>query len=250
MSQYESLLVEDKGDGVVLFTINRPHKRNALNATVVRELQDAFIRFDEDRSTRVAVLTSAGNEAFSAGADLHEFPELWRCIPTVGFQTDKPIIGAVSGWCVGGALVLAMMTDLLVASESSKFYYPEAKVGFTGGIISGLAARIPHHVAMEVILLCRTLEARRAFDIGFVNEITPVGEQVDAALKMAHELAKMSPMVLATLKRFVNEEVLSKGPSEQMARTMRQLKMIEDSADYREGMTAFKEKRQPVYTGN
>ena len=123
-------------------------------------------------------------------------------------------------------------------------------MGFTGGIISGLAARIPHHVAMEVILLCRTLEARRAFDIGFVNEITPVGEQVDAALKMAHELAKMSPMVLATLKRFVNEEVLSKGPSEQMAHTMRQLKMIEESADYREGMAAFKEKRQPVYTGN
>ncbi|MPM58074.1 1,4-dihydroxy-2-naphthoyl-CoA synthase [bioreactor metagenome] len=249
MSQYESLLVEPQGNGVVLFTINRPQKKNALNATVVRELQDAFIRFDADESTRVAVLTGAGNDAFSAGADLHEFPELWRCIPTVGFQTDKPIIGAVSGWCIGGALVLAMMADLLVASESAKFNYPEAKVGFTGGIISGLAGRIPHHAAMEVILLCRTLEARRAYDLGFVNEITPVGEQVSAALKMAQELAVMSPMVLATLKRFVNNDVLNKGPSEQMARTLRQLKALEDSADYREGMTAFKEKRQPVYTG-
>lgn len=249
MPQYECLLVEDKGDGVVLFTINRPQKKNALNATVVRELQDAFIAFDADRRTRVAVLTGAGNDAFSAGADLHEFPELWRCIPTVGFQTDKPIIGAVSGWCIGGALVLAMMVDLLVASESAKFNYPEAKVGFTGGIITGLAGRIPHHVAMEVILLCRTLEAQRAYNVGFVNEVVPVGEQVNAAIKMAHELAKMSPMVLATLKRFVNNDVLNKGPSEQMARTMRQLKALEESADYREGMTAFKEKRQPVYTG-
>ena len=249
MSAYECLLVEDKGDGVVLFTINRPQKKNALNATVVRELQHAFIAFDEDPHTRVAVLTGAGNDAFSAGADLHEFPELWRSIPTVGFQTDKPIIGAVSGWYIGGALVLAMMTDLLVASESAKFNYPEAKVGFTGGIIAGLAGRMPHHAAMDLILLCRTLEARRAYDLGFVNEVTPVGEQVNVALQMAHELAKMSPMVLATLKRFVNTEVLKSGPSEQMARTLRQLKDLEESSDYREGMTAFKEKRQPVYTG-
>ena len=142
-----------------------------------------------------------------------------------------------------------MMTDLLVASESAKFNYPEAKVGFTGGIIAGLAGRMPHHAAMDLILLCRTLEARRAYDLGFVNEVTPVGEQVNVALQMAHELAKMSPMVLATLKRFVNTEVLKSGPSEQMARTLRQLKDLEESSDYREGMTAFKEKRQPVFTG-
>ncbi|MGO3133232.1 MAG: enoyl-CoA hydratase/isomerase family protein [Alcaligenes sp.] len=247
MSDYQCILVENHDDGVSIFTINRPDRRNALSATVVKELQQAFLAFDEDPSRRVAVLAGAGNDAFSAGADVNEWPELWRAIPTVGFETDKPIIAAVSGWCVGGALVMAMMTDLLVASESAKFSYPEAKLGFTGGIISGLASRIPHHAAMEVILLCRTLEARRAYDLGFANEIVPVGEHVQAAVRMAQDLAKMSPRVLQTLKRFINNEVLTRGPSEQMARTMRQLKDIEDSYDAKEGMTAFKEKRAPVY---
>ena len=76
---------------------------------MVKELQQAFLAFDEDPTRRVAVLTGAGNDAFSAGADINEWPELWRAIPTVGFETDKPIIAAVSGWCVGGALVMAMM---------------------------------------------------------------------------------------------------------------------------------------------
>jgi enoyl-CoA hydratase len=98
-----------------------------------------------------------------------------------------------------------------------------------------------------VILLCRTLEARRAYDLGFANEVVPVGEQVQAAVRMAQDLAKMSPRVLQTLKRFINNEVLTRGPSEQMARTMRHLKAIEDSYDAKEGMNAFKEKRAPVY---
>ncbi len=249
MSKYETILVDNHDDGVSVITINRPDRRNALSATVVRELQIAFKEFDQDESRHVAVLTGSGDGAFSAGADINEWPELWRGIPTLGFNTDKPIIGAVSGWCVGGALVIAMMTDLLVASESAKFSYPEAKLGFTGGVISGLAARIPHHVAMEVILLCRTLEAQRAYDLGFVNEVVPVGQQVEAAVKMAQELAKMSPMVLRTLKRFINKEVLSSGPSETMWRTMVQLKEIEESADAKEGIAAFKEKRAPEYTG-
>lgn len=248
MSKYETILVDNHDDGVTVVTINRPERRNALSATVVKELQKAFIEFDQDDSRKVAVITG-DDKAFSAGADIDEWPELWRGIPTLGFDTDKPIIGAVSGWCVGGALVLATMTDLLVASESAKFSYPEAKLGFTGGVISGLAARIPHHAAMEVILLCRTLEAQRAYELGFVNEVVPVGEQVDAAVKMAQELAQMAPMVLRTLKRFINKEVLKSGPSEQMWRTMVQLKAIEESHDTKEGLQAFKEKRAPKYIG-
>ena len=101
------------------------------------------------------MITGAGNDAFSGGADTGNFPELWRCIPTVGFQTEKPIISAIAGWCVGGALVLSMMCDMTVAAENTKFAYPEARMGFTGGLIAGLASRIPHKVAMEMILLCR-----------------------------------------------------------------------------------------------
>jgi len=249
MSQYQCIKVDNFDDGVTLFTLNRPERRNALSNTLIKELQQAFEAFDADDSRKVAVLTGAGDDAFSAGADINEWPELWRGIPTVGIQTDKPIIAAVSGWCVGGALVMTMMADLLVASESAKFSYPEAKLGFTGGIISSLAARIPHHAAMEVILLCRTLGAQRAYDLGFVNQVVPVGKQVETALEMARELAAMAPMVLRSLKRFITKEILVSGPSERMARQLKELKAIEDSEDSREGFAAFKEKRKPVYKG-
>jgi len=248
MTDYQTILVSRDDDGVLLIKLNRPQRKNALSATLVRELQDAFVAFDADDQCRVAVLTSGSDDVFSAGADVDEWPtELWRCMPNLGFRTEKPIIAAVSGWCVGGALTIVMLADVLVASESAKFLYPEGKLGFTGGMVAGLAGRIPHHAAMDVILLGRALEARRAHDLGFVNEVAPVGGQVEAAMRLARDLAKMSPMVLKTIKRFVNDHVLVKGPSEHMVQTMRELKEVEQSADFKEGMAAFKEKRQAVY---
>ncbi len=248
MSSYEFIQVENKDNGVSIITMNRPDKKNALNKKLIEELHDAFISFDEDDSRRVAVLTGAG-ETFSAGADLKDMPELWRGIPTVGIQTQKPVIAAVSGWCIGGALVMAMMADLIVAADSAKFYYPEAKVGFTGGIISGLVNRLPYHVAMEVILLCRTLDAQRAHQLGFVNEVVAAGKHVEAAVAMADELATMAPLVHRTLKSFINDEVVQRGPSEQMARTLYKLSMLDHSHDKNEGFTAFREKREPVFIG-
>lgn len=248
MSSYEFIQVENKDNGVSIITMNRPDKKNALNKKLIEELHDAFISFDEDDSRRVAVLTGAG-ETFSAGADLKDMPELWRGIPTVGIQTQKPVIAAVSGWCIGGALVMAMMADLIVAADSARFYYPEAKVGFTGGIISGLVNRLPYHVAMEVILLCRTLDAQRAHQLGFVNEVVAAGKHVEAAVAMADELATMAPLVHRTLKSFINDEVVQRGPSEQMARTLYKLSMLDQSHDKNEGFTAFREKREPVFIG-
>src|SRR5947207_11202089 len=128
---------------VSVISINRPEKLNAINKAVAVELQQAFAAFDRS-AQRVAILTGVGGRNFSAGADVTDLPELWRCIPTVGIQTEKPVIAATSGWVVGGAMVMTMMADLCISSESTKFYYPEAKLGFTGGIISGLAGRIPH----------------------------------------------------------------------------------------------------------
>src|SRR5690606_22875179 len=145
-----NVLIE-KHDSVTLFTLNRPDKRNAICKDTALELQAAFAEFDASPQ-RVAIITGAGNDAFSAGADLSNLPELWRCIPTVGIQTDKPIIAATAGWVVGGSLVLHLMCDLAIAAENSKFSYPEAKLGFTGGMIAGLAGRIAHKVAMDVIL--------------------------------------------------------------------------------------------------
>jgi enoyl-CoA hydratase len=240
--------VEHQDNGVSLIAINRPERKNAICADTALQLQSAFAEFDRS-AQRVAVITGTGNEAFSSGADVTKLPELWRCIPGVGIQTEKPIIAAVGGWCVGGALVLTMMCDLMVAAENAKFSYPEAKLGFTGGLIAGLAARIPHKVAMEMILLCRTLDAQRAYSVGLVNEVVATGQQVASALAMAGEIATFSPKVLATLKRFVNRDVLAKGPSEHMAMTMAALAEVRDSDDGREGVLAFKEKRRPRFTG-
>jgi enoyl-CoA hydratase/carnithine racemase len=245
----QKVQVENNADGTTLITINRPERRNAICAETALLLQKAFLDFERSGTQKAAVLTGAGNEAFSAGADTGNLPELWRCIPTVGFETNKPIISAVGGWCVGGALVLSMMCDLTVAAENARFSYPEARLGFTGGLIAGLAARIPHKVAMEMMLLCRILDPQRAYNIGLVNEVVPTGLQVQAALKMAREMTEFSPLVLKTLKRFVTEGVLAQGPSEQSGRAQRALHEVKESEDADEARSAVKEKRKAVYKG-
>ena len=245
----QKVQVENNADGTTLITINRPERRNAICAETALLLQKAFLDFERSGTQKAAVLTGAGNEAFSAGADTGNLPELWRCIPTVGFETNKPIISAVGGWCVGGALVLSMMCDLTVAAENARFSYPEARLGFTGGLIAGLAARIPHKVAMEMMLLCRILDPQRAYNIGLVNEVVPTGQQVQTALKMAREMAEFSPLVLKTLKRFVTEGVLAQGPSERSGRAQRALHEVKESEDADEARSAVKEKRKAVYKG-
>ena len=180
----DMVLLTHHDDGTTLITINRPERRNAICAQTAIELQQAFAEFDHS-TQKVAVVTGSGDAAFSSGADVSSLPELWRCIPTLGITTEKPVIAAVAGHCVGGALVMTMMCDLLVAADNAKFSYPEAALGFTGGLIASLAARIPHKVAMEMLLLCRTLDARRAYEVGFANEVVPVGQQVIRALALA-----------------------------------------------------------------
>jgi enoyl-CoA hydratase len=244
----EMVLVDNHDDGSTVITINRPQRRNAICAQTAVELQQAFAAFDASEQ-KVAIVTGSGDAAFSAGADVTNLPELWRCIPTVGITTEKPVIAAVAGHCVGGALVLTMMCDLMVAADNTTFSYPEAALGFTGGMIASLAARIPHKVAMEMLLLCRSLNAQRAYEVGLVNEIVPVGRQVERAREMAREMAVFSPLVLRTLKRFVTEGVLPQGPSERMARAQRDLLVVRDSADAVEARQAFREKRKPRFTG-
>ncbi|GAA4405944.1 crotonase [Advenella faeciporci] len=243
-----SVVKIEQFEKVTLFTINRPEKHNAICKETALSLQQGFEEFDLS-DQRVAVITGAGEKAFSAGADVTNLPELWRCIPTVGIQTEKPIIAATAGWVVGGSMVLHMMCDLAIAADNTRFSYPEAKLGFTGGMIAGLAARIPHKIAMDVILCGEILDAQRAYAAGLVNQVVPLGQQVDVALEKARKLSKASPLVLKTLKRFVTRDVLPQGPSELMARTIRELNIVRESDDQKEGIRAFKEKREPVYSG-
>ncbi|MBN8902918.1 MAG: enoyl-CoA hydratase/isomerase family protein, partial [Rhodospirillales bacterium] len=184
----------------------------------------------------------------ATGADVSDLPELWRAIPNVGFHTEKPIIAATTGWVVGGGIVMVMMCDLMVSTESTTFYYPEAKLGTTAGGISSLVGRMPHKLAMEVMLLGSKVPARRAYEVGFVNRVVPNGQHEAEALEMAQELVDSAPLVLAALKRLVNQ-VMPVGPVEQMVGTSRLLTHVRQSEDLQEGIAAFKEKRKPRFRG-
>lgn len=241
------VVVEERGP-VSIISIDRPEKLNAINKAVAIELQEAFAAFDHSPQ-RVAILAGRGGRAFSSGADVTDLPELWRCVPTVGITTDKPIIAAVAGWCIGGGLVMAMMCDLLVAAENARFSYPEGKVGITGGMIAGLAARIPHKVAMEIMLLGEPIDASRAYQVGLANRIVTNGTEIDEAVALAQKIVDLAPLALATMKRFVNGHVLPKGPAELAAKFGAELAAVRNSSDAAEGVRAFRERRKPRYEG-
>ncbi len=238
--------VEQRG-AISIIRINRPDKLNAISSDVALELQVAFEDFERS-DQRVAVLSSVGARAFSAGADIHDLPDLWRAVPGLGCKLSKPVIAAVSGWCVGGALVMAMMCDLLVATEDAVFSYPEARLGLTFGLIASLVTRMPHKMAMEVMLLGRHLSASRAYDVGFANEVVANGTHEAAALAMAEELLGSAPLVIAALKQLVND-VLPTGPVERMLATSQALAAVRESEDFAEGAQAFAEKRSPRFQG-
>jgi enoyl-CoA hydratase len=239
--------VEERGP-ISIIRINRPEKMNAISAAVAVELQRAFQAFDAAPEQRVAILSAAGDRAFTAGADVTDLPELWRAIPGVGFQTDKPIIAATSGWCVGGGIVLVMMCDLMVSTESTIFYYPEAKLGVTGGMICSLVSRMPHKLAMEMMLLCSKISAQRAYEVGFVNRVVPNGTHEAEALAMAEQMLDSAPLVMGTLKRLA-AEVLPVGPVERMVAVSQTLGRVRASEDLQEGIRAHKERRKPVFRG-
>jgi enoyl-CoA hydratase/carnithine racemase len=247
----DDVVLYESNDRIATITINRPEKMNALSESVVAELRSAFDRL-EDSDDLVAILTSTGERAFSVGADLKDppvDPDLWEGVPNVGRDLDKPVIAAVTGYCVGGAYVLVQHCDLAVAADNADFFYPEAQIGFCGGLISGAAARIPHKIAMEFMLTGTHFDAKRAYEVGMVNKVVPVGQHVDAAMEYATVLRDSSPMVVAMMKRFVRDTVTPRGPSEEQALARRDLLAIRRSEDQKEGARAFAEKRKPVFEG-
>ena len=239
--------VEARG-AVSIIRINRPEKLNAISAAVAVELQRAFQAFDAAPEQRVAVLSAAGERAFTAGADVSDLPELWRAVPGVGFQTDKPIIAATSGWCVGGGIVLVMMCDLMVSADSTVFYYPEARLGVTGGMISSLVTRMPHKLAMEMMLLCSKVSAQRAYDVGFVNKVVPNGTHETESVAMAEQMLDSAPLVMGALKRLA-AAALPVGPVERMVAVSQTLARVRGSEDLQEGIRAHRERRKPAFRG-
>src|SRR5580700_6106509 len=180
---------------VATITMDRASAHNALNNALCDELRDAWLRF-RDSEDRVAVLAAAEEAYFSVGADVRDFPpNMWHAVPGLGVELDKPVIAATSGWVVGGGFVLVQMADMCVASETTRFLYPEAKIGTTGGGISSVVTRMPHKVAMQFLLVGEELPVERAYQIGFVNAITPKGRHIVIAQEMAAKIAGSAPLV-------------------------------------------------------
>lgn len=235
-------------DRVATITINRADRMNALNEEVILGLQAAWRRL-ENSDDRVAVLTAAGDKAFSVGADVKDAPkEMWQGVPSIGTQTSKPVIAAVKGWCIGGSYVIVQMCDLVVAADNTRFKYPEAQLGFTGGLIASAVARIPHKVAMEFMLLGEDFDAHRALAAGMVNKVVSTGEEEEQAHAWANILAQSAPLVVQGLKEF-SMATLNKSPAEAGAIARDQLLDIKFSDDGAEGRKAFGEKRTPQFTG-
>lgn len=254
---HTTILTEIRGH-VGLVTLNRPDAMNALNPTILRELMDALEAFDADGS--VGAMVVAGNErVFAAGADIKEMAEAseeeMRQNPFIGAfdrirKVRKPIIAAVSGWALGGGCELAMSCDMIVASEKAKFGQPEITIGVIPGAggTQRLTLAVGKAIAMEMVLNNRTLSAQEALGFGLVNRVVAVESFLDEAVSLAEEIAGRAPLAVRAGKEAVNavfEGSLTDGLSTEKDLFYR----LFSTADQKEGMAAFIEKRKPNWQG-
>jgi enoyl-CoA hydratase/carnithine racemase len=239
----------DSAEGIATITIDRPKKRNALSSSMCDALHAAWRRFAASGEDRVAILTAAGNDVFTAGADLNDPPpRFWEAVPNLSVPVAKPIIAAVAGPVVGGGVTFVAMCDLCVAADNARFVYPEAKVGITGGVISAIASRIPYKIAMELLLIGESMDVVRAHQVGLVNRIVPAGEQVAAAKSMARTIADNAPLVVGILKDMALKTI-PRSPVEEMYLTQAAVERVRLSEDAKEGPLSFREKRKPNFRG-
>ncbi|MFV1859069.1 MAG: enoyl-CoA hydratase-related protein [Anaerolineales bacterium] len=245
-------------DRVGLVQINRPKALNALNATVMEELAIALEEFDADPDIGAMVLT--GDErAFAAGADIKEMADAssvdmlktdrisrWDRLRKI----KKPVIAAVSGWCLGGGHELAMGCDMIVASETAKFGQPEINLGVIPGAggTQRLTRAVGKALAMEMVLNSRNLTADEALRYGLVNRVAPVELYLENAIQLAHEIAARAPLAIRFAKEAVNnayETFLADG----IADERRSFYFLFSTEDQKEGMKAFVEKRPAEWKG-
>lgn len=257
MSPYTTILTETHGRAG-LIRLNRPKALNALNNTLIKELMDALAAFDADPAIGAVVIT--GDErAFAAGADIKEMMDetpvsILRKDHIAPFdrimQIKKPVIAAVSGWCLGGGNELAMSCDMIVASESAKFGQPEINLGVIPGAggTQRLTRAVGKALAMEMVLNNRTLSAQEAAQFGLVNRIVPVERYLDEALALANEIAARAPLAIQLGKEAVNhafESFLADGLKDER----RAFYYLFASEDQKEGMRAFADKRPAQWKG-
>jgi enoyl-CoA hydratase len=241
-----------------LIRLNRPEAMNALNGTVMEELAQALEAFDRDPAVGAMVITG-DDRAFAAGADIKEMAEAssvemllsdrigrWDRLRRI----HKPVIAAVSGWCLGGGNELAMACDMIVASETAKFGQPEINLGVIPGAggTQRLTRAVGKAVAMEVVLNNRTLSAQEALMLGLVNRVVPVEAYLEEALRLATEIAARAPLAVRLGKEAVNhafESFLADGVADER----RAFYFLFSTKDQKEGMQAFVAKRKPEWSG-
>jgi enoyl-CoA hydratase/carnithine racemase len=262
----DEVIVTRPAEHVLVITLNRPDKMNAINAELADALLTALTGFDADPSLRVAVITGAGR-AFCAGRDLRQRAEDQAAPSPPGAElaeflaghpgdaystlvTNKPVIAAVNGYCLGGGFELALWCDIRVAAEGATFGVPEIKRGFFpgGGGPQRLARIAPQSLAMEMLLSGDPIDAEHALRAGIVSRVTPLAEVVNTAIDLARSIAANAPLAVRAVK-----EVYAHATDAPLAEALRFGSafrwMVGQTEDAKEGPRAFSEKRPPDYHG-
>jgi enoyl-CoA hydratase/carnithine racemase len=244
---------------VLIVTIQRPEVMNALHPPANAELGRVFDDFDKDADLWVAILTGAGDRAFSAGNDLKyqaaggqlEIPEAGFGGLTSRFEGLKPIIAAVNGVAMGGGFEIALACDLIVASERALFALPEPRVGLAAlaGGLHRLPRQLPLKVAMGIILTGRRVHAQEALQLGIVNEVVPHDDLMKAARRWADQILECAPLSVRASKESVHRGLEHASLRDAMQARHEAVRAMVMSEDFKEGPRSFAEKRPPRWTG-
>jgi enoyl-CoA hydratase/carnithine racemase len=254
----------DRRPPVATITINRPDQRNAISFPMWGELSRILTDLDADRPTRAVVITGAGREAFSAGADIQDF-EQYRSDSISGREYNKavdgllgvlttletPTISMIQGFAAGGGCEIAVATDLRIAATGSRLGIPVARLGITIGHreMRGLTDLVGKGNALYILLSGRLLDAEEALRIGLVNQVVPPDQLWSYTYQLAEEIANLAPLSHAVNKRTLNQ-VLSKASLADLTPEEAYLPLTQfDTRDYQEGYRAFLEKRRPHFVG-
>lgn len=256
MTTYETILVETPVDGVGLIRMNRPQALNALNSQLTHDIFTAMEMFDRDPSIGCIILTGS-DRVFAAGADIKQMLDTTAVTMMAGGDfTDwsrmtrigKPIIAAVSGFALGGGCEIAMMCDMIIASETAQFGQPEINLGILPGAggTQRLTRAVGKALAMEMCLTDRRLSADEAKHYGLVNAVYPVEVYLNEAIKLGQKVASLSQVAIRLTKDAVNK-AFELSLQEGLNYEKRNFYLLFGTEDRTEGMSAFVEKRKPVW---